>query len=189
MKTHIPIGKAAPSTPGSAAVSSHSDRTGDVRTIHEFEPTAAELLEIDRLDTSIKPLYSIANRKFAEEIMAEFKPVDGKTFRQGLDQLDLARSSIVRTSLTRIFRASVNIQELMKTMDLEAERIINSDEMINLKHVKEKPTPPYLTVVIDLLWQEVAKKYMTHRAQKALRILSPTESFHITDFPQVLISR
>ena len=71
----------------------------------------------------------------------------------------------------------------------EAERILGKDEMIALKQVKERTKPPFLDVVIDLLWQEVAKKYMTRRAQKALRILSPTESFHITDFPQVLISR
>jgi type II secretory pathway predicted ATPase ExeA len=193
MKTHIPTGlgnptaHAIPSDP-----SPRPQRSGAIGQVHAFRPTATESLEPlgkEDSNSTIKPLNNMANRKFAEEIIAEFKPVDGKQFRKGLDELDLARSSVVRTSLSRIFRSSVNIQELMKTMDLEAERIINNDEMINLKHIKEKNTPSFLTVVIDLLWQEVARKYMTRRAQKALRILSPTENFHITDFPQVLISR
>jgi len=185
LKTKIPQG----SPPSAAARTQRRQEPAATSKLRDFKSAPREYELRGRADDKIKPPYNITNRKYAEEIIAEFKPVDAKTFREGLDEIDLSRSSIVRTSLSRIFRASVNIQELMKVMDAEAERILSNDEMISLKQIKEKPKPAFLTVVIDLLWQEVARKYMTHRAQKALRILSPTESFHITDFPQVLISR
>lgn len=98
--------------------------------------------------------------KFAEKAMAQLKGVDSKIFRQALDTHGIPRSSIVRLSLTRIFRGAADIEELFAVVCHEAERIVNADEWKTLRELKENSQFPFLGNIICILWEEVTRIYM-----------------------------
>ena len=71
-----------------------------------------------------------------------------------LDTAGLARSSIVRLALSRIFRNAVNIGELLATIHTEAKKIVQAKQVAELHNLKEANGLPFLNLTIDLLWEE-----------------------------------
>lgn len=97
-------------------------------------------------------------QKGAQQALAQLKGIDSGIFRKGLDQLGLPRSSKVRLALTRIFRESADIEEMLTVVVQEAGIIAKSNDWRILKDIREKNEIPYLNIVVELLWKAVAKE-------------------------------
>lgn len=97
-------------------------------------------------------------QKGAQHALDQLKGIDSGNFRKGLDQLGLPRSSKVRLALTRIFRESADIEEMLTMVVQEAGIIANSNDWQILKDIREKNEIPYLNIVVELLWKTVAKE-------------------------------
>lgn len=97
-------------------------------------------------------------QKGAQHALEQLKGIDAGMFRKGLDQLGLPRSSKVRLSLTRIFRESDNIEEMLTVVVQEAGIIAKSPDWRQLKQVKENSNVDYLNIIVELLWKAVAKE-------------------------------
>ena len=91
----------------------------------------------------------------ARKTMELLHGVDLKMFRQGLDQIGLSRSGIIRSSLTRIYRAAEDIDILLNTISDEASRIVKANKIEPVKHLKSNTTDPFVKAVICLLWDAV----------------------------------
>ena len=97
-------------------------------------------------------------QKGAQQALEQLKGIDSGTFRKGLDQLGLPRSSKIRLALTRIFRESGDIEEMLTVVVQEAGIVANSNDWRLLKDIREKNEIPYLSIVVELLWKAVAKE-------------------------------
>ncbi len=97
-------------------------------------------------------------QKGAEQALEQLKGVDAGTFRKGLDQIGLPRSSKIRLALTRIFRESGDIEEMLTVVVQEAGIVAKSNDWRLLKDIREKNEIPYLNIVVELLWKAVAKE-------------------------------
>lgn len=97
-------------------------------------------------------------QKGAQHALEQLKGVDAGRFRKGLDQLGLPRSSKVRLALTRVFRESDNIEEMLTVVTQEAGIIAKSPDWRLLKQIKEANDVDYLNIIIELLWKAVAKE-------------------------------
>ncbi len=97
-------------------------------------------------------------QKGAQQALEQLKGVDSGAFRKGLDQLGLPRSSKIRLALTRIFRESGDIEEMLTVVVQEAGVVAKSDDWRLLKDIREKNEIPYLNIVVELLWKAVAKE-------------------------------
>lgn len=90
-----------------------------------------------------------------EEAVRQLEAVDAKTLRQALDNLSLPRSSNVRMVLTRLYRSAVDPEELEESIQTEAEKINKSNDLDELKMIKEMQSIGFLNPLLDLLWNEV----------------------------------
>lgn len=97
-------------------------------------------------------------QKGAQHALEQLKGIDAGTFRKGLDKLGLPRSSKVRLALTRIFRESGDIEEMLTVVVQEAGIIAKSSDWRLLKEIKENSNVSYLNIIIELLWKAVAKE-------------------------------
>lgn len=102
-----------------------------------------------------KPSRVFKQQKAAEAAFAQLKGIDSRALRQGLDAAGLARSSIVRMAMSRIFRNAVNIRELLATINLEARKIIQTDQGALVQRLKESNGLPFMSRTIGLLWAEI----------------------------------
>jgi len=82
--------------------------------------------------------------------------VDLKMFRQGMDQINLSRSGIIRSSLTRIYRAAENLDTMTNTLSDETGRIVKANKQETIKHLTSKSKDPFVKKVICLLWDAIA---------------------------------
>lgn len=97
-------------------------------------------------------------QKGAQHALEQLKGIDSGTFRKGLDSLGLPRSSKVRLALTRIFRESADIEEMLTVVVQEAGIIAKASDWRLLKQIKEESDVSYLNIIIELLWKAVAKE-------------------------------
>lgn len=97
-------------------------------------------------------------QKGAQQALEQLKGIDAGRFRRGLDQLGLPRSSKARLALTRIFRESADLEEMLTVVVQEAGIIAKSSDWRVLKDMREKNEIPYLNIVVELLWKAVAKE-------------------------------
>ena len=104
-----------------------------------------------KIDT--QPDQVFKQQKAAEAAFAQLKGLDSRSLREGLDTAGLARSSIVRVALSRIFRNAVNIGELLATIHLEAKKIAQANQDEELKSLKEGNGLPFLNLTVGLLWE------------------------------------
>lgn len=88
----------------------------------------------------------------AEAAFSQLERGDSKMLRQTLDKLKLPRSSIVRLAITRIFRESVDAQELKTLVAQEAQNIVKPDDRETLKKLyDENQLPSFISVIVHLL--------------------------------------
>lgn len=97
-------------------------------------------------------------QKGAQHALEQLKGIDSGRFRKGLDSLGLPRSSKVRLALTRIFRESDDIEEMLTVVVQEAGVIAKTSDWRRLKQIKEESDVSYLNIIIELLWKAVAKE-------------------------------
>jgi hypothetical protein len=97
-------------------------------------------------------------QKGAKQALDQMKGVDAKSFRTGLDDIGLSRSSHLRMALTRIFRESDEIEEMLSVLVHEAGVIANTDEWKMLKEIKENNKLSNMSIIVELLWKAVARE-------------------------------
>ena len=81
-------------------------------------------------------------------------------FRQAMDQLGLTRSGNVRLALTRIFRDSMDADELMTTISKEADRIVSSGEQDIIRNLRKVGQVTFITNILHLLWETIVLKHI-----------------------------
>ncbi len=84
-----------------------------------------------------------------------FESVDSKMFRQALDDLGLSRTSILRVSLTRIFRSATDADELKAVIREEGLRITDPSDRTELDSILTSNYVEFLDPVIRMLHQSV----------------------------------
>ena len=92
-------------------------------------------------------------------IAEELRGVDSRMFRQAMDQLGLPRSGNVRLALTRIFRDSMDPDELMATIADEADRIVGSEEQDIIKGLQKMGQATFITKILHLLWETIVTRH------------------------------
>lgn len=92
------------------------------------------------------------------EAIREMEAIDAKTLRQGLDMMNLKRSSAVRIALTRLFRSIGDAEELAEAVSHEAGKIISPEDQEDLRMVQVVHTDGFLKPAIDLLYDAVFNK-------------------------------
>ena len=92
-------------------------------------------------------------------IAEELRGVDSRMFRQAMDQLGLPRSGNVRLALTRIFRDSMDSDELMATIADEADRIVGSEEQDIIKGLQKMGQATFITKILHLLWETIVSRH------------------------------
>lgn len=106
--------------------------------------------DFDETGGSLKTVSSMA-----EEAIKELETVDAKLLRQTLDRMSLKRSSAIRLAVTRIFRSAADVEELEKSIDSEARKIVSPEDRAELQEVKALSVNGFLNPVVHLLWQKV----------------------------------
>ncbi len=96
-----------------------------------------------------------APRSDLEEALEKLESVDAKMLRQGLDMMNLKRSSSVRLSLTRIFRSAGSAEELMRDIKAEAKRLVTPEDHDELEMVRQLSVNGFLESIVALLHREV----------------------------------
>ncbi|MGM0451813.1 MAG: hypothetical protein ACQERN_01435 [Thermodesulfobacteriota bacterium] len=91
-----------------------------------------------------------------EKAVERLEKVDSKMFRQALDDLGLARSSLLRVALSRIFRSAVDPEELRAAVKEEAKRVATPENRMALEYIKQSDQAGFLHPIIDMLQQEAA---------------------------------
>ncbi len=94
-------------------------------------------------------------KSLAEQAFEHIETVDSKSLRQCLDMMALKRTGAVRLAITRIFRNSLEVAELEKTVHREAKKILSEADRAELKAVKSVGGNGFLDPVITMLWNEV----------------------------------
>lgn len=79
--------------------------------------------------------------------------VDSKMFRKAIDELGLARTSILRVVLTRLFRAAADVSELKASIAEEAEKIIDPADRADLENVLHAGPPAFIEPLVRRLHQ------------------------------------
>lgn len=97
-------------------------------------------------------------QKGAKHALDQLKDVDAKSFRMGLDEMGLPRSSKLRLALTRIYRETEDVEEMLTVLVQEAGVIAKTGEWKQLKDIKEENKIPHMSIIIELLWKSVAKE-------------------------------
>lgn len=93
----------------------------------------------------------------AGDALAQFKGMDAKTFRMGLDDLGLKRSSLLRIALTRIFRDAEDESALLSAVGEEAAKLCNAVDKRTLFDIKGKNQVPFLKDILHLLCEAVGE--------------------------------
>ena len=100
------------------------------------------------------------HHKGAKAVIEELQGVDSRMFRQAMDQLGLTRSGNVRLALTRIFRDSMDADELMVTISEEADRIVSSGEQDIIRNLRKVGQVTFITNILHLLWETIVLKHI-----------------------------
>jgi type II secretory pathway predicted ATPase ExeA len=127
------------------------------------------------------------NTDLAQQVLKDLRKVTGKNYRKAMDDLNLARSSPIRMGLNRIFRNISNLEDMIDEINQTVDHIVTSGAMPKLRDLKNNGPTPFLVNLLDILWHEVARRYMKQRTLEAASKLRATENFHITDFPQIIL--
>ena len=91
------------------------------------------------------------------EAIKEMEAIDAKILRQGLDMMNLKRSSAIRVALTRIFRSAGDAEELIQAIQHEAGKIVSEEDQEDLRMIRVVHADGFLKPAIDLLHDAVFK--------------------------------
>ena len=109
----------------------------------------------------LKKLLSMLDEKLltgAEKAFAQIKDLDTKMIRKKFDDIGFSRSSNFRHVLTRILRDSTGAEELLASVNREAKKIVDPEEINVLLQLKEKDHLSFMGEVIHLLSEKVNNK-------------------------------
>ena len=112
-------------------------------------------------DSFLKKLSLILDEKLltgAEKAYVQIKDLDTKMIRKKFDDIGFSRSSNLRHVLTRILRDSTDAEELLASVNREAKKIVNPEEINVLLQLKEKDHLSFMGEVIHLLSEKVNNK-------------------------------
>ena len=98
---------------------------------------------------------NVEQKSDLRKVVDIFESVDSKMFRQALDDLGLSRTSILRVSLTRIFRSATDADELQAVIREEAFRITDPSDRTELDSILTSNYVEFLDPLIRMLHQSV----------------------------------
>ncbi len=98
--------------------------------------------------------------KGVKTVMEDLKGVDSGMFRQTMDQIGLPRSGNLRLALTRIFRASMDADELMATISEEADRMVSPGDQNIVRDLRKTGQVTFITNILHLLWEKIVLKHI-----------------------------
>jgi hypothetical protein len=139
----------------------------EVEKLSFFGPRGSASIFYARVLMDRDPQVILSRFEAAERAFTQLQGLDSKRFRKNLDQLGLPRSSTVRVALARIFRESIDAQELLATVDSEARKIVHSEQWRAIKEIRSKNQLSAANYIIDLLWEEISRTFI-ERAQQEL---------------------
>lgn len=90
-----------------------------------------------------------------QKVVEVFESVDSKMFRKAMDGLGVPRTSILRVSLARIFRAATDMEELKTALKEEAMRISDPRDRSDLEKIRESNEVVFLDPAIRMLHRAV----------------------------------
>ncbi len=131
-----------------------------VEAFSEFGVRGKSQISYAHVIMAATPETIIKRLQAAEKAFEEIQNVDSRQFRKGLDQLNLPRSSSVRVALMRIFRDSIDAQDLLVSADREADNILNADQWRVIKEIRAQNKLPATHRIIDMLWEAVSQKFI-----------------------------
>ncbi len=101
---------------------------------------------------------SLSGASPVADAIKEMEAIDAKILRQGLDMMNLKRSSAVRVALTRIFRSAGDAEELTQAIQHEAGKIVSRQDQEDLRMIRIIHADGFLKPAIDLLYDAVFKE-------------------------------
>ncbi len=131
-----------------------------------FGPRGSSSIFYARVFMDRDPQVVLSRFEAAERAFTQLQGLDSKKFRRNLDRLGLPRSSTVRVALARIFRESIDAQELLATVDSEARKIVHSDQWRTLREIRSKKQLSAANYIIDLLWEEISRTFIERARQE-----------------------
>jgi len=131
-----------------------------------FGPRGSSSIFYARVLMNKEPEVVLKRFQAAERAFAQLQGLDSRKFRKNLDQLGLPRSSTVRLALARIFRESIDAQELLATVDNEAQKIVHSEQWRTIKEIRSKNQLLAANDIIDLLWEEISRTFIERAHQE-----------------------
>ena len=139
----------------------------EVEELSFFGPRGSSSIFYARVHMDRDPQVILSRFEAAERAFTQLQGLDSREFRKNLDQLGLPRSSTVRVALARIFRESIDAQELLATVDSEARKIVHSKQWRTIREIRAKEQLSAANYIIDLLWDEISRTFI-ERAQQEL---------------------
>ncbi|MFP4194493.1 MAG: DUF4388 domain-containing protein [Desulfobacterales bacterium] len=99
----------------------------------------------------IEAVENLPPKKLAEQTLSQLQGIDGRQFRETLDQMGLKRSSLLRTALLRVFRDAGDINQLLESVREESARLSGRTEKAELERFKDQTPQPFMKNMLMLL--------------------------------------
>ena len=107
-------------------------------------------------DSVVEPENKSAGREAdLQKVVEVFESVDSKMFRKAMDGLGVPRTSILRVSLARIFRAATDLEELKTALKEESMRISDPRDRSDLEKILASNEEAFLDPAIRILHRAV----------------------------------
>jgi hypothetical protein len=120
-----------------------------------IKPEERTVLLVARKSAAGTSEVCIEQRTDLQKVVEIFESVDAKMFREGLDDLAIPRTSMLRVSLTRIFRAATDPDELKAAIKEEAGRMTDDQDRNELDKFLISNYVEFLDPILRMLHQSV----------------------------------
>ncbi|MFW6011241.1 MAG: DUF4388 domain-containing protein [Desulfosalsimonas sp.] len=105
----------------------------------------------------------IPQEKLAEQTLGLLQGIDGRQFRETLDHIGLKRTSLLRTSLLRLFRNAADTNQLLDTVREESDRLSDCPEKAELDRLKDQTPQPFIKNMLELLYVHSEPGHCIHK--------------------------
>lgn len=97
---------------------------------------------------------SLPPEELAAQAVSQLQGIDGRQFRETLDNMGIKRSSILRVALTRLFRDAADKNQLLDSVRQEAGKVISGLDSAELDRLRHETSQPFIRVMLELLLHE-----------------------------------
>ncbi|MFP4159327.1 MAG: DUF4388 domain-containing protein [Desulfobacterales bacterium] len=97
---------------------------------------------------------SLPPEELASRAVSQLQGIDGRQFRETLDNMGIKRSSILRVALVRLFRDAADKNQLLDSVRQEAGKVISGLDSAELDRLRHETSQPFIRVMLELLLHE-----------------------------------